>query len=865
MGEQIIFGDWLRQRRKELGISQEELADRIGVSFAMLRKLESGERRPSGQIAYLLADYFSVPSDEHEAFVTFARAGHANSISSAQVGVKTNTVAAHAPWRSTYMRQTNLPVVLTPLIGRDIEVASARHQLLNSKVRLLSLTGPPGIGKTRVALRVASGLVDHFEDGVFFVDLAPIVDPDMVLPAVARSLDLREVASRAIESVLLDYAQERKMLLLLDNFEQVLDASPQLVKLLQAGPWLKVLLTSREALNVRGEKVFSIPPLSLPDLGQRQSPEVLAGYSSVALFTERAQAVAPGFELNAENAEDVAAICVGLEGMPLTIELAAARARHFSPRELRSALNSRLKLLTGGGQDLPPRQRTLKSAIEWSYDLLSVEEQRLFRRLGVFVGGCALEAIEAIGNTGHEGERHRARSTVEMLLSLVDKNLVRRESPVGQAGAARFDMLESIREYALAKLRESGEAEVVARAHALYFMRLVEEAEPALTGRSGEGNWLTRLDSEHENLLAALLWARALAVGEKSPRASGDDTSKEVEAPGIALRTTSILWRYWYVRGYIREWEEHLTAALELAPIDGPLRDHRAKALTGAGTLAIWRGEHVSARLLFEESLAIRRELGDGQGIAAALNNLGVIAGMQGDYASAQALYEESLSIKRLLADENASTANLLHNLGELANLQGNYASAQAFFEESLAMRRAIGSKEGTAHALRELGMVLYRQGDADSARPLLEESLSIQREIGDKMGATGALSYLGSIACDQGDYASARARFVESLIIRREIGVKSLIAGSLADLGQLAAKVGEAYRGTSLLGAASYLWEAMNRVPSAYAREIFEDGVACARAQLAEETFAEAWEDGRTMSVESAVALALGEAPSQT
>lgn len=870
MGEASRFSDWLRQRRTDLGVPRDELADQVGFSRAMLRKLESGERRPSGQIASLLADYFRVPNDEREAFVTFARVGVSTPIG--------GRVAARAPWRTAQVLQTNLPTMLTPLIGREEEVQAAIGQLLHARTRLFSMTGPPGVGKTRLALQVASNLVDEFEDGVFFIDLAPVVDPDRVLPMIAANLGLKESGELPIESLLLNHLRDRRILLLLDNFEQVLDAAAGIVKLLEASPWLKVLLTSREALHVRGERRFSVRPLGLPSLKRLPPVNALTDYPSVALFVERAAAVDTRFELMEENARDVAEVCVGLEGLPLAIELAATRARHLTPYQMRLALASRLKLSEDGGRDLPVRQRTLKSAIEWSYSLLSQAEQALFRNLSVFVGGFTIASAKAVSKAMDEHVASRQTSTLQALLSLVDKNLVKQESP-GMASSprsrvdfpeapeeTRYGMLEAIREYAWQELHEPGqqeEAAAVEMRHALYFMNLVEEAEPVLAGKTAEGDWLVRLDAEHNNLLAAIRWAASYKGSLSAPNGEmlTSGSSSQIAAE-IGLRIACILWRFWYVRGYIREWQEYLSTALALCPPLDALQPYRAKALTGAGTLAIWRGDYASARRLFEESLAIRRELGDKKSVASALNNLGVIASMQGDYASSRVLYEESLTIRRELKDgvDKTSTANMLHNMAELAGLEGDYASSRALYEESLALRREIGSKEGIAHTLRELGMVIHRQGNPTSARALLEESITIQRELGDKMGMTGALSYLGSIACDQDDYASARSLYRESLSIRREIGAKVLIAGSLADLGHLAAKVGDAYRGATLLAAAAALWEAMNRVPSTYARKIYEQGLTYARDQLTETAFAEAWAEGRALSALNAVALALDE-----
>ena len=455
MTDEPAFGSWLRQQRRELGIAQEELAERIGCSAIMLRKLEAGERHPSNQIAQLLADYLGIPANEREAFIAFARTGQVATSESA---------ASRSPWRSPspgphVAIQTNLPALLTSLIGRELEQERAADYLLKPDVRLLTLTGAPGIGKTRLALQVASQLAsraaEHFRDGVFLVELATLLDPDLVLPSMAQTLGLRETAGQPVADVLADHLRDRKVLLLLDNFEQVLDAAPALVRLLERCPQLKVLVTSREALHVRGEHQLPVPPLQLPDLSLltgntrlvasdprpamaavSDAIEELASCASVELFVERARAVSPDFTLGPQNVQDVAEVCTRLEGLPLAIELAAARVDHLSPSDMRAALNTRLKVLVGGARDLPARQRTLKSAIEWSYGILSDVEQKVFRRLSVFVGGCTLEGATAVCTA--PGDLAGDVDFSEVLTALVDKHLLQ-EFSNGQQGKPEQD------------------------------------------------------------------------------------------------------------------------------------------------------------------------------------------------------------------------------------------------------------------------------------------------------------------------------------------------------------------------------------------------------------------------------------------
>jgi predicted ATPase/DNA-binding XRE family transcriptional regulator len=503
MSHEVTFGEWLKQRRTELGVTGDQLAERLSFSLDLLRKLESGARHPSGQITRLLADYFRIPTDEREAFVSFARTGGVTATPFVKSASEPVDNSQAAPWRSAYVRQTNLPAVLTPLIGREQELEAGHQQILNPKTRLLTLIGPPGIGKTRLALQVASNAVEHFDDGIFFVDLSPVSDPDSVLPTIGRALGLKEAGERPIEELLLDFARDKRALLVLDNFEQVLDAAPLVVKLMESGPWLKAVVTSREALHVRGERHLSVPALNVPDMNRLPPVESLLNYSAVELFAERAVEVAPGFVLTDKNAEDVAQVCVALEGLPLAIELAAARLRHLSPRVLRAELSSRLKLLTGGRRDLPPRQRTLFSAIEWSYDLLSEKEQDLFAKLGVFSGGFTASAVYAV--CGAKSERD-VPAVQEILFSLVDKSIVKEANSDAVTGDMRFGMLEVIREFAVERLEERGEIEEARQRHALYFMALAEESEFPLSG-ADQIPWLNRLEAEYDNLLAALRWS----------------------------------------------------------------------------------------------------------------------------------------------------------------------------------------------------------------------------------------------------------------------------------------------------------------------------------------------------------------------
>jgi predicted ATPase/transcriptional regulator with XRE-family HTH domain len=848
MSEGITFGRWVKERRKERGVTQEELAGRIDCSLFTLQKIESGERRPSGQIANLLADYFRIPEDEREAFVVFARTGRAKSVPAAVAdATEQDEAALRAPWRAIYVHKTNLPIALTPLIGRDEDVAAVHDHLLHPKTRLLTLTGPPGIGKTKLALQVAASLVEHFEDGVYFVDLSPLSDPELVPPTVARALGLQGAADRPPDQVLFDHVRDKRILLVLDNFEQVLDAGTGVVRLVETSPWLKVLITSREALHVRGERRYQVPALGIPDLNNLPPIQALSEYPSVELFTERAQEADHDFTLTEENAENVAALCVGLDGLPLAIELAASRAEHLSPAEMRAGLASGLRLLTGGARDLPARQRTVQAAIEWSYNLLEEGERGLFRRLGVFMGGFTPEAAEAVCS------KESGLSLTGLLASLADKNLIRRERrDVAERG--RYQFLETLREFASERLEESEEAEEVKREHALHFMRLAEEAEPQLFGIE-QAMWLDRLEREHANIRAALLWAASNAA-----RGLRNEGSRSGEAAEIRLRIAGALGRFWFLRGYYNEGREELSSALELSTTPTLIRSpFKAKALSAAGMLVVVQGDNILGRSLHEQSLEIRREIGDKRGMGISLNHLGTMAYERGDFASARLLFEQGLEIRREIGDKSG-TSLMLTNLGTTLQQLGDFDAARSLLEESLALKREFGNKEGIANVLNNLGTMAIEQREYTRARALLEESLAVKREVGTKRGIAKSLSNLGYLAYLEGDYTTARSSFVESLTIEKEIGDNISIPEGLAGMGAVAAAIGEPQRGVKLLGAATSLWEAMGLAPDTQNRVMCDQGIASARSHLDEGAFAEAWAWGQTISIEEAVEYALSD-----
>ncbi len=762
----------------------------------------------------------------------------------------------------------NLPALLTSFVGREYEIRQIKA-LLGEK-RLVTLLGPAGVGKTRLALEVATDLLDDFENGVFFIPLASINNPDLVATTIAQTLGIKEIVDQPLAESLKNHLRDRQSLLVLDNFEQVTRASLLAAELLAVAPRLKILVTSREVLHIYGEYEFQVPPLATPNLKMLASSgsnliPILLQSAAVVMFVECAQAVKSGFTLTSRNAAAIAEICVRLDGLPLAIELAAARINVLSPQTILSRLNKRLALLTSGAQDLPARQQTLRGAIDWSYDLLDEGEKTLFARLAVFVGGCSLEALEAVcqddgrrarlERSRREGEGMKDELTpifpglhpadmLDRIASLVDKSLLLQQEGVG--GETRFTMLETIREYALERLEESGDMVLLRLRHANYYLGLAEQAEPELGG-ARQAIWLDRLEIEHDNLRAALVCF--LESGKTEQR----------------MRLSAALWRFWHGRGYLSEGHKWLTSALAGSSAHTAAR---ANALRALGDLAYREGNYSTAHPLFDESLAIFRELNDEQGIARSLNNLGLITLEQGDYENCRLLFEESLAIQRKLGDR-IGIAKSLNNLGLVALQHGDYATAYRLLEESLSIEREMGNKLGIAISLMNLGEVARPQGNFSLARALYEESLTIFRELGHREGATYSLNNLGHIARDQGEYETARSLYLESLMIRKELGDKPAIAYSLEGLAALAAAQGEVVpppqcdqhlrRAARLCGAAEALREAIGVPLEPVDRATYDRTVMGIRARLDETAFAASWSEGRVMTLEQAINYALG------
>lgn len=662
----------------------------------------------------------------------------------------------------------NLPAQLTTLVGREQEVAAACTLLRRAEVRLFTLSGPGGVGKTRLAFQVATELRNDFADGVSFVPLAPISDPNLVVPTIAQTLRLREAVEQSLLERLKNFLHEKHLLLFLDNFEQIIRAAPILTDLLETCPLLKLLVTSREVLRVHGEQEFPVQPLALPDLKHLPTSEVLSQYASVDLFIQRVRSVKPDFQVTDANAGTIAAICTRLDGLPLAIELAAARIRMLSPEALLARLEHRLRLLTQGPRDVHERQQTLRNTIAWSYNLLDPAEQQLFRWLSAFVGGCTLEGAEAVCAALGKGEIQ----VLDAVTSLIGKSLLQHVEQTGEKkGASRLRLLETIREYGLECLTANGEMKAVREVHAMYYLELAEKAERALGGPQ-QAVWLEQLEREHDNLRAAMHWL--LEQGESG------EAGHRVE---MALRLGGALLRFWLIRGHWNEGRTFLERALSLS--QGSATAVQAKAIYATGSLALAQSDLDRAVALGEESQALFRELGDKQGTALSLHLLGRVARRRGNFTTARVLNEEALALWREV-DDKWGILSLLDISASVALEQGDYTRACTLFKESLAFWKGIGNKEGTAYTLWLLARVFLYQGDHIKAYSLLEESLSLSREVGDKGSIANAQLILGFVAFFREEHAASRSLFEESLALFREVGDRRGIAVGFYGLGLL-------------------------------------------------------------------------------
>jgi non-specific serine/threonine protein kinase len=720
----------------------------------------------------------------------------------------------------------HLPLQVNRFIGREREMAAVRELLLTS--RLLTLTGAGGSGKTRLALQIATDLQEEFAHRVWWVELAALSDPLLVPQTVASCVGVPKRAGHTVTETLSDALGPKRSLLVLDNCEHLLIAAAELIgALLQTCPQVHVLVTSREALTITGETTWLVLPLRVPDTYQLPPIDELLTFEAVRLFVERARSVLPSFTLTPENASAVVQVCRRLDGIPLALELAAARIRALSVEQIVARLDDVYRLLTGGSRLALPRQQTLRAAMDWSYDLLSPQEQACFRRLSVFAGSFSLEAAEAIC----AGEPEEPYDVLDVLSSMIDKSLLLVER---RSGEARYRLLETIRQYGHDKLQECAEAEQVRRTHRDWYARLAEQAESRMLEAQQE-QVFDRLEAEHENLRGALGW------------------SLEQQDAETAAQMGSAIWRFWLLRGYMSEGRSVLERALAGF---SEQKTVRAKALNVAAIMASLQDDYATARRLAEESLALSRQLAERKQTGYALYILGRLARIEGNYTGAAAFFEESLLLFRELGKQE-DIALVLSDMGLTVLNLGEDERATSLCEESLALSRTLGDPRAIASWLANLGTIVLARGDGQRAKELCDESLSIRRALGYKGGCAHTLAILGRIALAQGNYEEAIACFNESLTLRQEIGEKEGIATVLEGLAAVTGALGEPMRAAGLYGFAESLRTQLGAPMSPIDVPSYQRAIATLRAKLDEPTFLNARAAGQAMTLEEALAEA--------
>jgi predicted ATPase/DNA-binding winged helix-turn-helix (wHTH) protein len=740
-----------------------------------------------------------------------------------------HVVAPHVPGRYYF------PLPRTPLIGRERELQTVSNLLLSPNTRLVTLTGTGGCGKTRLGLQVASELLQRFEQRVYFVALASITDPAMVPMAITESLGIDRTGSRHVLDLLKDYlrnAEPSPLLLLLDNFEHLLAASPLIVELLDSSVTLKVLVTSRAALRLYGEHEFPVLPLPLPDARQMHSLEALLNNPAVALFSQRAAAVKPDFHITAENGATVAEICARLDGLPLAIELAAAHVKMLPPGALLTRLESRLQVLTAGPRDVPQRQQTLRKTIDWSYGLLNESEQKLLRRLAVFLGGCTLEAAEAVCNTHND----LGPEIFNVMSSLVDQSLVQQTEQGGDE--PRFGMLETIREYCLERLADSREEQATRRAHAAYCLVLAEEGNPDLA-ENERAAWLARCDIEHDNFCAAL-----------DSLIQGCDVD-------WSFRLCIALFRFWESREHLAEGRTRLESLLRMN-VSGSARE-RAKVFVYLSTFATVQRDFQAATEFLENSLSIYRSLADEWGIAVSMNALAIVAGDRQDYSAAQSFFDEALACWRALGDQ-AAIARCLHNFANVARTRGDYLRARTVLVEAGRIFEDLKDRNGAAWSLNQLGDIAREEGEVGTARDLYQRALSAFREVNDRWGIARSLTDLAQIACDERDHVTAHTAYREALTIFGALGHKRGIARALEGFACSALAQRDPARALAISAAAAHLrqWIGAPLMPAEQSK--LSEKLQPAWTSLSGEDSQAAYARGWAMSLETAIQYSLEE-----
>jgi len=757
--------------------------------------------------------------------------------------------SAFPPLKSLEYLPTNLPRQMTSFIGREREIGEVKQRLASTP--LLTLLGPGGAGKTRLALQVGADSLDHYPDGVWLVELAALSQPDLIPQTIATALGLREEAGGSLQQTVQNYLRNRHALIILDNCEHLLAAAAHLADdLLRACPRVRILATSREGLGIAGEQIYRLASLTLPDPTHAMTPDTVERGEAVRLFVERARAVRSDFIMTRHNAPSVAQLCIQLDGIPLALELAAARVRALPVEQIEARLNDRFRLLTGGSRTALPRQQTLRALMEWSHDLLSEPERLLLRRLSVFVGGWTLEAAEAVcaeAESAPQGSEWASllsevslapEDVLDLLTNLVDKSLVVYQD---QENAGRYRFLETVRQYAWERLQEAGEVEQTHRRHLAYFLRVAEVASTKLLGPE-QAQWMRSLKADHDNIRTALTWCE-----------SRDDGAE------AGLKLTAALWRFWEVGSYWQEGLARYLTALNRPEAAAPT-SLRATALQGAGAMARNQAKYERARSLFEEALHIRTALGDRLGMALAFNNLGSLDWRQGDTEKAKERYEASLAIRREYQDRRGMAACLL-NLGALSQDAGAYEAAARFYAESLVLWREIGDQGNLTILLTNLGNLAMSRQEYPQARDYYEEGLVIAQATEDKYAMALALVNLGALFCMLHDFAQSRRALSECLSLCREIGEKRLVAYALEANGRLATAQEQHRRALRLWAAADRLRLEMGAPLTLHEQAEQEQQRDSCRTALGDELTARYWAEGHALTMEQATAYALDHA----
>jgi len=863
---EVSFGDWLKRRRKAAGWTQEQLAQQISCSTSVLKKFEAEARRPSAQIVQRLAEIFHIPPKEQTNFLRFAR-GDWNS---APVGL-----TEESPWRaSTNPSRSSLPATTSALVGRAKELGEVRAYLQCSDIRLVTLMGPPGTGKTRLSIELARESLTDFPDGVFFVALAPLEHPSLIATTIIQTLDYTEEKNRSARQQLVDGIGEKQMLIVLDNCEHLIQDAAELVSgLLSACSRLKILITSREALRISGEWLYMVPTLDVLKESTAADMETASTLPALTLFAERARAVRSDFVLNRDNIQAVVSICAQLDGLPLAIELIAARIRLMSPETLLTKLNDQFVLYADGMRALPARQKTLHKAINWGYSLLAAEEQDLFVRLSVFSGGFTLEAVESIFS-----RTVTHKSVSDLIALLLDKSLLQRT--LNERGEPRFSMLATIQQFALNHLRERNEETEVRNWHRDYFLDLAEKADKEIHGPA-QVDWIDRLEVDRDNFRAALDWSISSQQTDVALRLLNalcwpwlmrthfNETHSWFEKvsrlpnisayPALYARLLNFMGRLNWLLGNYRKAESFLKESqaiwLKLGPAGGR---GLAEALSFLGMVASSGAEGLkAAQAYFEQSFELYERHADQWGMAFDLIHLGRLATVQNKNTSSFALLEKSMTLFEQFGDIWGKS-RVSHLLGELFLRQGNYEKARSYFEQNLKFDEEIKFKPGILVALGRLGDLHRHQHDYVQARQYYEKSLDMSRTYGMKEDWGLSLYYLGLLALHQNNYSAARGYFVDYIKAERESLNKVNAYIFVLSQAAIAAGINQPERAARLSGAAQGIVERLDYQISRFNQAEFDRHIQIAREQLGEKRFEALAAEGRATTIEQAIAYAL-------